>query len=71
MLGFTISEVIKHLFTVEEMDDETYTGLLIYKWVKLAHISTVFTGPGETTVNFRLQPARMDWKSQYPGTLCL
>ena len=27
----TISEGIEHQFTVEEMDDETYTGLLIYK----------------------------------------
>ena len=65
----TISEGIEHQFTVEEMDDETYTGLLIYKWVKLAHISTVFTGLGETTVNFRLQPARTDCWSQYPEPL--
>ena len=27
----TISEGIEHQFTIEEMDDETYTGLLIYK----------------------------------------
>ena len=31
----TISEGIEHQFTVEEMDDETYTGLLIYKWEKV------------------------------------
>ena len=31
----TISEGIEHKFTVEEMDDETYTGLIMYKWVKL------------------------------------
>ena len=31
----TISEGIEHKFTVEEMDDETYTGLIMYKWVKV------------------------------------
>ena len=59
----TISEGIEHQFTVEEMDDETYTGLLIYKWAKVdtAHMSTVLTGPGETTANFPLRPARTGW----------
>ena len=45
----TISEGIEHQFTVEEMDDETYTGLLIYKWEKvdLAHQSCSYRPWGD------------------------
>ena len=74
----TISEGIEHKFTVEEMDDETYTGLIMYKWVKLylAQISIVLTGPGGTTVNFQLQLARTDgghnvWWTLNSGLSCL
>ena len=54
----TISEGIEHQFTVEEMDAETYTGLLIYKWVNTGEISSsirtyISTGDIRPTLHYK------------------
>ena len=57
----TISEGIEHQFTVEEMDDETYTGLLIYKWVLAGDISSSIS----EYIPAKLKPLKIIWNMRY------